>query len=465
MTDCLYSETRYLLQANNDRQLVPLYVIDHEAIDAFTSQLTAAQKTALESQNITLKAGSSGIVLAADGTADKAYLVIDHTAIWQAASAAQSLPPHLYTFDWRYGDEVHHPQISLGFALAQYQPQTDKPSSKTPQIAQLAPADHHPDTQGLYEAIGLCRDLINAPANKLTPAQLADEAKAVATRYGASYKMISGADLERDFPAIHTVGRAAEVPPRLIDISWGQDGPLICLVGKGITFDSGGLDLKPSRAMEMMKKDMGGAAHVLGLAAAIMHAGLELRLRLVIAAAENAVSEASMRPMDVIDTRAGIKVEVGNTDAEGRLVLADALDLVCEDNPDFLLDFATLTGAARVALGTECPALFCNDDKTANALMKQGACQDDPLWQLPLFEPYERFLDGGHMALSSTGNSGYGGAITAALFLRRFTGKQINWAHIDVMAWNLSSRAGRPRGGEAMGLRACFAYIKDLADA
>ena len=465
MTDCLYSQDRYLLQADTNRQQVPLYIIAETAISDFTAALTDAQKASLDSQNITLKSGISALLLGADGTADKAFLVINDTPLWQAASAAQSLPPHLYSLEWVYGDEIHAPQISLGFALAQYQPLTEFETSSTKQIAQLANAYHHEETQSLYEAIGFCRDLINAPANHLTPAQLAKEAEALASRYGASYKVIEGEALARDFPAIHTVGRAAEVPPRLIDMSWGDEGPLICLVGKGITFDSGGLDLKPSRAMEMMKKDMGGAAHVLGLGAAIMQTGLKIRLRIVVAAAENAVSSEAMRPMDVIDTKAGIKVEVGNTDAEGRLVLADALHLVLQDKPDFLLDFATLTGAARVALGTECPALFCNDDKTAAALMKQGACHDDPIWQLPLFEPYERFLDAGHMALSSTGQSGYGGAITAALFLRRFTGKEVNWAHIDVMAWNLSSRAGRPKGGEAMGLRACFAYIKELAEA
>jgi len=465
MTDCLYSPERYQLQVDTNRQTVPLLIVDNQAISDFISHLSSAHKASLESQKITLKAGRSGLLLDKDGQPDKAYLILGDDVIWQAAAAAQSLPAHLYDVDFQFANQNSQDQISLGFALAHYQPLSKASSSADKPIAQLTSASHAQHTQSLTEAISFCRDLINAPANQLTPAQLAIEAKALSDHYGASYKLVSGKELETDFPAIHTVGRAAEVPPCLIDMSWGTDGPLICLVGKGITFDSGGLDLKPSRAMEMMKKDMGGAAHVLGLAAAIMQTGLRVRLRVVIAAAENAVSQASMRPMDVIDTKAGIKVEVGNTDAEGRLVLADALHLVCQDEPDFLLDFATLTGAARVALGTECPALFCNDDKTAAALMSHGAQLDDPVWQLPLFEPYERFLDSGHMALSSTGQSGYGGAITAALFLRRFTGKDINWAHIDVMAWNLSSRAGRPKGGEAMGLRTTFAYIQELAEA
>ena len=297
----------------------------------------------------------------------------------------------------------------------------------------------------------------------MSPAGLEESARDLAARFGAAIEVTAGAALESGFPAINTVGRAAEIAPRLIDIRWGDSGPAITLIGKGITFDSGGLDLKPSKAMELMKKDMGGAATVLGLAAALMTADMPIRLRVLVPAAENAVSAQSMRPLDVIDTRAGIPVEVGNTDAEGRLVLADAIDLACEDEPDFMIDFATLTGAARVALGTELPALFCNRDDTADDILAAATDADDPLWRLPLFDPYERHLDGGHVALSSTGASGYGGAITAALFLRRFAGKQTNWAHIDVMAWNLGSRPGRPKGGEAMGLRALFTYIEGLA--
>ena len=463
MTDCLFSPERYQLQVDTNRQTVPLLIVDNQAVSDFISHLSSAHKASLESQKITLKAGRSGLLLDKDGQPDKAYLILGDDVIWQAAAAAQSLPAHLYDVDFQFANQNSQDQISLGFALAHYQPLSKASSSADKPIAQLTSASHAQHTQSLTEAISFCRDLINAPANQLTPAQLAIEAKALSDHYGASYKLVSGKELETDFPAIHTVGRAAEVPPCLIDMSWGTDGPLICLVGKGITFDSGGLDLKPSRAMEMMKKDMGGAAHVLGLAAAIMQTGLRVRLRVVIAAAENAVSQASMRPMDVIDTKAGIKVEVGNTDAEGRLVLADLLYHACHDTrhgtPDFLLDFATLTGAARVALGTECPAVFANHDSTARAFVDAGFAIDDPLWHMPLLERYDRQLDTGQAGLSSTGPSGYGGAITAALFLRRFVGKEINWAHIDVMAWNLSSKAGRPKGGEAMGLRAAYALI------
>ncbi|MEC9145996.1 MAG: leucyl aminopeptidase family protein, partial [Pseudomonadota bacterium] len=316
---------------------------------------------------------------------------------------------------------------------------------------------------GLATGTALCRDLINAPANHMTPAGIEAAARDLAERFGADIEVTSGETLASEFPAINTVGRAAEVGPRLIDMRWGAAGPAVTLIGKGISFDSGGLDLKPSKAMEIMKKDMGGAATVLGLAAALMTADMPIRLRVLVPTAENAVSAKSMRPLDIIDTRAGIPVEVGNTDAEGRLVLADAITLACEEEPDFMIDFATLTGAARVALGTELPALFANDDDTAGDIIRASNEAADPLWRLPLFDAYERHLDGGHAAMSSTGASGYGGAITAALFLRRFAGKQTNWAHIDVMAWNLGSRPGRPKGGEAMGLRALFTYIEGLA--
>jgi leucyl aminopeptidase len=449
---------------------LPLHIIHHDAADTWFAALPAFQKASHEAMGQSLKDGQSGRLLGQDGTLEGAYLIIGDEVIWQAASAAKSLPARRYQLEEDALDAKTIHDIALGFALADYQARLLDEADKPSQIAtcHLGQPDNQPNNEpharatALARGTILCRDLINAPANKMTPAALADEARALAKAHGARIEVISGDALAKDYPAIHIVGRAAEVPPCLIDMKWGNSGPKITLVGKGVTFDSGGLDLKPSKAMEMMKKDMGGSAHVLGLAAAIMMTGLNIQLRVLIGAAENAVSEKSMRPLDVIDTRAGIKVEVGNTDAEGRLVLADALHLALEDEPDFIVDFATLTGAARVALGTSCPALFCNDDMTARAIMDAGKKESDPLWQLPLFEAYDTQLDTGHMALSSTGQSGYGGAITAALFLRRFTGRDVNWAHIDVMAWNLSAKPGRPKGGEAMGLRALYRYIEEL---
>ena len=439
-----------------------LHLIKTDEAQTWFDALETFQKTAHHAMGQSLKAGNTGVLLKQDGGMESAYLIYDDGLIWQAASAAKSLPKGRYRIDETTGNAQTHHALALGFALGAYHSHLLGGERTIPAVASCHFQEPDKRAHALARATYLCRDLINSPANQMTPSALAKEAQTIAQSFGASCKITTGDALATDFPAIHTVGRAAEIPPCLIDMKWGTKGPKVTLVGKGVTFDSGGLDLKPSKAMEMMKKDMGGSAHVLGLALAIMMMELPVQLRVLIGAAENAVSEKSMRPMDVIDTRAGIKVEVGNTDAEGRLVLADALCLALEDEPDFLVDFATLTGAARVALGTSCPALFCNDDKTGRAIMEAGTKEHDSIWQLPLFEPYDAQLDTGHMALSSTGPSGYGGAITAALFLRRFTGKDVNWAHIDVMAWNLAAQPGRPKGGEAMGMRAIFRFIEEL---
>ncbi len=413
------------------------------------------------------KAGTACLLPTPDS--DDAIAIIDpsHT-IWNAATIATSLPTGRWSLAGPSDPAIDLAGFGLGWALSQYSftAYREAPDRAIRELCLTAIPDELARERlvGLASGTAFCRDLINAPPNHMTPAGLEDAARHLADRFGASIEVTQGEALATNFPAIDTVGRAAEIAPRLIDMRWGDSGPKITLIGKGITFDSGGLDLKPSKAMELMKKDMGGAATVLGLATAVMQAGLAVRLRVLVPTAENAVSSKSMRPLDVIDTRAGLPVEVGNTDAEGRLVLADAITLACEDDPDFMIDFATLTGAARVALGTELPALFTNRDDTASAILAAADAAADPLWRLPLFEPYERHLDAGHVALSSTGPSGYGGAITAALFLRRFAGKDTNWAHIDVMAWNLAGRPGRPKGGEAMGLRALFTYIETLAD-
>ena len=465
MTTCFenVADTYGVLLSNPQPDDVVVKAITETEFDDFLASVTPLQKAMLQAQNITGKAGQASLLYHQDGSVDFAIIIIGHEVIWQTASAIAALPARRYSLDQARLSEEVITAIMLGAHLAFYQ--VAHATKQGAPKASLHCNHVSEEVAGLAKGIYLCRDLINAPANVMTPERLAQEAQALADHHQAEVTITTGDQLAANYPAIHIVGRAAEIPPCLIDMRWGKTGPLVTLVGKGVTFDSGGLDLKPSKAMEMMKKDMGGAAHVLGLASAIMESGLNLSLRVLIGAAENAVSQLSMRPMDVIDTRAGIKVEVGNTDAEGRLVLADALDLACEEEPDFLVDFATLTGAARVALGTECPALFCNHDETAKQIMACGKTIQDPVWQLPLFEPYDSQLDGGHMALSSTGSSGFGGAITAALFLRRFTGKDINWAHIDVMAWMLGTKPGRPKGGEAMGLRAVFAYIKSLSEA
>jgi len=312
----------------------------------------------------------------------------------------------------------------------------------------------------LINATTLVRDLVNTPAEDMGPAELAAAAGAVARRAKARIKVTSGPALARSFPTIHTVGRAAVRGPRLIDLQWGPaNAPKVTLVGKGVCFDSGGLDIKSASGMRWMKKDMGGAATVLGLAQMITDARLKLRLRVLIPAVENAVGGNAFRPGDIIRTRKGLTVEIGNTDAEGRLILCDALALGDEEAPDLLIDCATLTGAARVALGPDLPALFSTDDSFATDLEVQGRAAEDPLWRLPLHTPYRRMIDSPIADINNAGEGGQAGAITAALFLKEFVARSKAWAHIDLYAWNDSDRPGRPRGGEALAMRALFGLL------
>ena len=312
-------------------------------------------------------------------------------------------------------------------------------------------------------ATTLARDLINTPAEDMGPTELASAVESMADETDSAIRVIAGDDLlAAGFPMIHAVGRASDDPPRLIDMRWGEESaPKVTLVGKGVCFDSGGLDLKAASNMLTMKKDMGGAANVLALARMVIDAQLPVRLRVLIPAVENSVSGNAFRPLDIIRSRAGITVEIGNTDAEGRLVLCDALALACEEAPDLVIDMATLTGAARVALGTELPALFCNDDDWAAAFTRSGLTTHDPLWRLPLYGPYRKQLETKIADTSNIGDGPYGGAITAALFLERFVTKGTSWAHIDLIAWNVADQPGRPKGGEAQGPRALFAALKD----
>ncbi len=313
------------------------------------------------------------------------------------------------------------------------------------------------------EAVCLVRDLINTPAADMGPAELAAAADTLAARFGARCRVVVGDGLlAENYPAIFAVGRGAAQSrrPRLIDLTWGDErAPKLTLVGKGVCFDTGGLDLKPSSNMKLMKKDMGGAAHVLGLASMIMAAGLKLRLRVLIPAVENSVSGESMRPLDVLATRKGLSVEVGNTDAEGRLILCDALAEASAEKPALLIDVATLTGAARSALGTDLPALFSNNDLLATDLLRNGEAEGEPMWRLPLHKPYRRMIDSKVADLTNASDSPHAGAITAALFLQEFVEAEVPWAHLDIMAWNGAGRPGRPEGGEALALRALFATI------
>jgi leucyl aminopeptidase len=308
----------------------------------------------------------------------------------------------------------------------------------------------------------MARDLITTPSADMGPAELAAAAQDLAKAHKARVKVIVGDDLlKQNYPMIHAVGRASARAPRLIDLVWGSErDPKVTLVGKGVCFDTGGLDLKPSTGMLMMKKDMGGAATVLAVAAMVMAASLPVRLRVLIPAVENSVSGNAFRPMDVVPTRKGITVEIGNTDAEGRLILCDALFEGGSEKPAMMIDCATLTGAARVALGPDLPALFCNDDDLADALIAAGEQITDPMWRMPLFSNYRRLLDSKVADINNVSSGAFGGAITAALYLKEFVPDGVPWAHFDMMAWNNTSRPGRPEGGEAQAARAIFNAIE-----
>jgi len=314
----------------------------------------------------------------------------------------------------------------------------------------------------MVEGVTLARDLINTPANDMGPAELEQAARALAANHGASVRVIVGDDLIGEgFPLIHAVGRAAARAPRLIDLTWGKPThPKITLVGKGVCFDSGGLDIKPDSAMLLMKKDMGGAACVLAAAHMIMQCGLPVRLRVLIPAVENAISGSAFRPLDVYRARNGLNVEVGNTDAEGRLILADALALADEEAPELLIDMGTLTGAARVALGPDLPPFYTDDEALAGEIARFATVENDPVWRLPLWRPYDQMLDSKTADLNNVASGGFAGSIVCALFLKRFVKSAKAWLHFDIYAWTPSVRSGRPEGGECQAARAIYAYLK-----
>lgn len=430
---------------------------------------TQSSSTQAWLQSMGFKGASGQLGLVPDNQGKLACVVYGQDtadSLWSYAALAAKLPAGNYRLEGTLG-EADADRASLGWGLAAYRFDRYRSEKVKDEVgpAQLVWPEkaRRARVAALLEGIFLTRDLINTPANDMGPAELAAAAQDLAVKFEAKFAVIEGDDLlARGYPAIHAVGKGSARAPRLIDLTWGSAGPLVTLVGKGVCFDSGGLDLKPSSGMLLMKKDMGGAAHALGLASFIMAQGLPLRLRVLIPAVENSVSGTSYRPLDVIGTRKGLTIEVGNTDAEGRIVLADALAEACRDKPDAIFDFATLTGAARVALGPELPALFSNDDRLASAILAAAEAEGDPLWRLPLHRAYRPQLDGKVADLNNISSEPYAGAIIAGLFLECFVDEGVPWAHIDLMAWNNHARPGRPQGAEAMGLRAAAACIEGL---
>ncbi len=418
------------------------------------------------------KGQAKKVVLCPTAKGDPDYFACgigDFSDLYDFSYLPQSLPEGTYYID----TALSHTQavnLCLGWALACYDfnrykapsPDTDKKYAKLVWPKGVSKADQR-FIQSVFEATTLVRDLINTPAQDLGPAQLAAAARKVAKTYKAKYTCVTGKNLlKKNFPSVHAVGRASSKEPRLIEFTWGNPKhPKIALVGKGVCFDTGGINIKPAGNMRLMKKDMGGAAHVLGLAQMIMQAKLKVHLHVLIPAVENSIAGNAMLPMDVIKTRSGKTIEIGHTDAEGRVILADALVKACEAQPEFMIDCATLTGAARVALGTELPAMFAMYKKTADKMMQAADKMNDPIWPLPLYAPYAEKVSGMTADLTnSPANSQYGGAITAALFLKEFVNPGMDWVHFDMMAWNTVTSAGKPKGGEAQGMRTMFEFLR-----
>ncbi|HMM88599.1 leucyl aminopeptidase family protein [Bradyrhizobium sp.] len=370
------------------------------------------------------------------------------------------LPPGVY----RFANAPHDTRLAtLAFALGSYRFGRYR-KAETPDV-RLVPPDgvDAADIARMAEAAALARDLINTPSNDMGPEQLADAAEALAERFGASFDCITGCELlTQNFPLIHAVGMASPRAPRLIDLRWGDPAhPKITLVGKGVCFDTGGLDLKPSSGMLIMKKDMGGAANVLALAQMVMDAKLKVRLRVLIPAVENAVAGNAFRPLDVFKSRKGPTVEIGNTDAEGRLVLADALALADEEKPDLLIDLGTLTGAARVALGPDLPPFYTDDETLAESVSVHAKRENDPLWRMPLWPPYDSWLDSKVADINNAPSGGFAGSITCALFLQRFVTDARSWLHVDIYGWTPSAKPARPEGGECQAARAIYKLLSE----
>jgi leucyl aminopeptidase len=439
----------------------PVAVLSKDRLPAWLAEAPERERNWLTATGFSAEQGKLALVPGETGRLARVVVGLDAgAALWALAGLPDALPEGSYRVE-TIPDGADATRLALGWALATYA----FTRYRTKKAAATALVWPEGADRGLVErlarAVFLARDLANTPAGDLGPTELADAALLVAEIAGARYRVIIGDELlAENYPTIHAVGRAAAQAPRLVDIVWGEaTAPRVTLVGKGVCFDTGGLDLKTASGMRLMKKDMAGAAIVLGLAQAIMDANLGVRLRVLLPLVENAVAGNAVHPMDVVRTRKGLTVEIGNTDAEGRLILCDALAEAATEKPALLVDIATLTGAARVALGPELGALFCNDDTLAEGLLAAAAAEDDPLWRMPLWRPYRKMIDSKIADLNNVSESPHAGAVTAALYLQEFVEPDIPWAHLDVMAWNPRSRPGRPEGAEATTLRALYAYI------
>jgi leucyl aminopeptidase len=455
---------RILLDSGKAEAARPIRCVAKEGLEAALSRLGEHERAWAKALGFAAQSGRT-VVLPdpGGGVAGVLYGVGDagrQADPFLVGKLASDLPEGTYAFA---DDPPAGPRLAaLGWLLESYRFDRYRAANGVSARLVSPPGVDRDEVLRVADAVSLVRDLVNTPAGDLGPDELEAAARDLAARHGARLQVIRGDELAKGFPLIHAVGAASPRRPRLIDFTWGPaEAPKVTVVGKGVCFDTGGLDIKSSSNMALMKKDMGGAANALGLASMIMHAGLAVRLRVLVPAVDNVIAGDAFRPGDVLTSRKGLTVEIGNTDAEGRLVLADALALADEETPELLIDLATLTGAARVALGPDLPAFFTDDDDLAHDIERHGKCENDPVWRLPLWERYHCLFESKVADLNNSGTSGYAGSITAALFVKRFVERAKHHAHFDIFAWTPASRPGRPYGGEAHAVRALYGLIRE----
>jgi leucyl aminopeptidase len=456
----LMDARKILLKAGGDKA-IKIRVATAATWPKIRHQLPRVAQAWAEAQNFTGNPGTC--VQIPDGSGAVAEVILGSNPGddgFHLARLYRQLPPGTYAFG---GTKSESPKFAeLAWCLEAYGFERYKANAKKFPSLVCSPDVDYEDTVRLTNATYLVRDLINTPSNDFGPDELEAAARKIAAHYKAKLSVIRGEALKRGFPMIHEVGKASPRQPRLIDFSWGSArAPRVTLVGKGVCFDTGGLDIKPASGMSLMKKDMGGAANVLGLAQMIMDAKLPVRLRVLIPAVENSIAGNAFRPGDVLKSRKGLTVEIGNTDAEGRLVLGDALALADEETPDLLIDMATLTGSARVALGPDLPPFYTNDEKLAGDVTRHAEGQRDPLWRMPFWEPYYSLFESPVADMNNSADSSFAGSITAALFLKRFVENAKSYLHLDIYGWTPTAKPGFPKGGEAQGIRALFSLISE----
>ena len=450
-----------LIQPDRGQDAVAIHLVNKDGYGDWAKGLSAGQRAALAAQKFEGGGYQVGIVpdgdgwFAVGGVADP-----DELSSWCVAKLAETLPEGTYRLAEREPGPALHGWQTAQYVFDRYTKDENAPG---PRVLLTNKAGRIDDAVAEAQAVCLVRDLVNTPAEDMGPAALEEQCERLAKEHGAALQTTRGDTLENEYPMVHAVGRAAarKHAPRIMHLTWGKDSdPVLAIVGKGVCFDSGGLDVKSAAGMKLMKKDMGGAAHAIALAGLVMRAGLPVRLHLLVPAVENAISSNAFRPGDVLSTRKGLTVEIGNTDAEGRLILGDALTRASEEEPELIVDFATLTGAARVALGPDFPALMARRDDTAEALIEAGRAQDDEPWRLPLPDAYADWLKSDIADTNNAHGNAFAGASVAGLFLDKFVGEGLDWAHFDTFAWNPSARPGRPKGGAAYGLRATFHMLR-----